>query len=85
MMFPCKKCGLCCRNLDKSPIFDELHNGDGICKYLDGNLCSIYEKRPLLCRVDECYYKYFSSSMTLDEYYKLNLEVCNKFMKEERI
>ena len=82
-MFPCKKCGLCCRNLDKSQLFRQLHNGDGVCKYLKENLCSIYERRPLLCRVDECYYKYFSDKLTLEEYYKLNLEICNKLISGE--
>ena len=82
-MFPCKKCGLCCENLNQSPIFHEFHNGDGICKYLDGNLCSIYETRPLLCRVDECYYAYFSDKISLEEYYKLNIEICNQFKTKE--
>lgn len=54
-MFECDKCGECCRNLNKSSLYDELHDGDGICKYLKGNICSIYDKRPILCRVDESY------------------------------
>lgn len=58
-MFKCDECGECCRNLDKSPLYAELHNGDGICKYLKDNRCSIYENRPLLCRVDECYEEFF--------------------------
>lgn len=36
--------------------FDRLHDGDGVCRFLDGNLCSIYDERPPLCRVDESYY-----------------------------
>lgn len=54
-MFKCDMCGECCRNLDKSPIYDKLHNGDGICIYLNGNLCSIYNDRPLICRVEKAY------------------------------
>jgi Fe-S-cluster containining protein len=27
----------------------ELNRGDGVCKYLINNLCSIYEKRPYFC------------------------------------
>lgn len=81
-MFMCDKCGKCCRNLDKSPIYEELHNGNGICKYLDGKLCSIYENRPLLCRVDESYNKFFKNSMTLEKYYELNYEFCIKFKNE---
>lgn len=81
-MFMCDKCGKCCRNLDKSPIYEEFHNGNGICKYLDGNLCSIYENRPLLCRVDESYNKFFKNTMTLEKYYKINYEFCIKFKNE---
>lgn len=76
-MFECDKCGACCRNLDKSEIYAELDRGDGICMFLLGNLCSIYERRPFICRVDECYEKYFKEIMTIEEYYSKNKEVCN--------
>lgn len=46
-MFECDSCGLCCMNIYKSEIYSELDRGDGVCKYLSGNLCSIYENRPL--------------------------------------
>ena len=49
-MFYCDRCGACCRNLRKSKLYAELDRGDGTCRYLAGNLCSIYENRPLLCR-----------------------------------
>lgn len=75
-MFKCYKCGRCCRNLDKSSVYDEFHNGDGICRYLKGNLCSIYSTRPILCRVDESYELYFKSIMTREKYEKLNHEIC---------
>lgn len=77
-MFQCDKCGECCRHLDLSPIYHSLDRGDGVCKYLDENLCIIYEKRPLLCRVDESYEAYFKDSITKSDYYKLNYENCNK-------
>ena len=80
-MFPCDLCGQCCRHLNLSPLYSQLDNGMGVCKYLEGNLCSIYEQRPLLCRIDECYEKFFRDSMTLDEYYALNLENCKKLKK----
>lgn len=81
MMFPCDKCGACCRNLHLSPLYAELDRGDGVCKYLSGNLCSIYESRPLLCRVDECYEKFFKDVMPLEEYYRLNQEACQLLKK----
>ena len=82
-MFECDMCGECCRNLDLSPVYAELHNGDGICKYLKGNICSIYDNRPLLCRVDESYDVYFSRMMDREEFYLENKKVC-KQLKENR-
>lgn len=76
--YECIKCGLCCRNLEKNNIYEDLHSGDGVCKYLNTktNLCTIYEKRPILCNVDLSYEKYFSKEYTLKEYYKLNYKGC---------
>ena len=42
------------------------------------NLCSIYDNRPLLCRIDDSYDIYFKDIYTKEEYYKLNYEVCKK-------
>lgn len=75
-MFNCNKCGICCRNLDKSDLYSDLHNGNGICKYLQGNLCSIYNDRPLLCKVDECYELFYKNLMNKREYYQLNYKSC---------
>ncbi|MBQ8730432.1 MAG: YkgJ family cysteine cluster protein [Lachnospiraceae bacterium] len=84
-MFKCDMCGECCRNLHKSPIYDELHDGNGICFYLDGNICSIYQDRPLICRVDECYELFFKNDLSYDDYLQLNYESCEilKNQKEE--
>lgn len=82
-MFKCDYCGCCCRNLGKSELYAELDRGDGICKYLRGNLCSIYENRPLLCRVDECYDLYFCKIMERDDYYRLNKIECKKLKNME--
>lgn len=76
-MFKCDMCGECCRNLDKSPLYAALDRGDGVCKYLTGNKCSIYDDRPLLCRVDEGYEAFFKDIISLDEYYRLNYESCD--------
>lgn len=81
MMFYCNKCGACCRNLDKSPLYAELDSGNGTCKYLNGNLCSIYETRPLLCRVDESYNVFYREQIGYDEYCKLNYEACDLLRK----
>ena len=76
MTFPCSQCGACCRHLDLSPLYAALDRGDGICRYLTGNLCSIYENRPLLCRIDEGYTAFFAGKMEKEAYYKRNLEMC---------
>ena len=81
IMFHCDQCGECCRNLDKSPLYKDLDRGDGVCRYLCGNLCSIYETRPLLCRVDACYELFFQELVSRDEFYEMNYRVCRKFKK----
>lgn len=55
-----------------------------MCKYLEGNLCSIYNERPLLCRVDESYQKLFKEKVSYDEYLKLNEYYCEKFKNQRR-
>lgn len=84
-MFHCDKCGACCRNLHKSPMYQSLHDGDGICRYLAGNECSIYEDRPLICRVDESYQVFFQESYSYEEYLQLTHQCCEilKNKKEE--
>ena len=78
MAFQCNKCGECCRQLRRSSLYKELDRGDGICKYLSGNLCGIYKNRPLLCRVDESYDAFFKDVMSLDMYYRLNYTSCKQ-------
>ncbi|MDE7247919.1 MAG: YkgJ family cysteine cluster protein [Lachnospiraceae bacterium] len=82
-MFSCDKCGECCRHLNLSPIYGALDRGDGVCKYLSGNLCTIYDERPLLCRVDESYEVYFKNKIAKKDYYRLNYETCNKIKNRE--
>lgn len=82
-MFKCDKCGECCRNLSLSPNYADLDRGDGVCKYLQGNLCSIYSTRPLKCRIDESYKAFFANSISLEEYYKLNYDACEILKKSK--
>ena len=63
---------------DQQADNSELDRGDGVCRYLVGNLCSIYPSRPLLCRIDESYDYFFKDSMTREEFYRANLQVCSK-------
>ncbi|MGM0410281.1 MAG: YkgJ family cysteine cluster protein [Bacillota bacterium] len=84
--FQCDACGICCTKLDKSKIYQELDRGDGTCIYFDekSRLCNIYENRPLICRVDEMYEKYFKNKFTRKEYNCLNQRNCFKWQKEEK-
>ena len=83
-MFFCDKCGLCCKQVGKSHIYKELDRGDGVCKYFDdkSKLCTIYENRPIFCRVDEMYELCFKKNMTKEEYYNLNYKSCSKFKEK---
>lgn len=83
-MFECDRCGECCRNLDMSPIYSELHDGDGICRHLKGNICSIYSERPLMCRVDESYDDIFKDKLSYSEYLQLNYRYCIELKKKRR-
>lgn len=83
-MFSCEKCGACCRALNDSAIYASLNRGDGVCKYLNGNLCSIYENRPLLCRIDESYELFWKDMMDLEEYYRENYKACQLIKRFER-
>jgi Fe-S-cluster containining protein len=79
--FPCIKCGLCCRALKNVSAATEYNRGDGVCKYLDGNLCSVYTERPLLCNVEGMYQAYFKDSMDEDTFFKMNLNACIEIAK----
>ena len=83
-MFPCDQCGECCRNLKLYALYADLDRGDGVCRYLSGNLCSVYEDRPLLCRVDECYERFFREEMDRQQYYDLNRTVCEQLQQKAR-
>ncbi len=85
-MFPCDKCGLCCQSVSKSPIYKELDRGDGTCRYYDDEkrLCSIYDKRPLLCNVDAYYDTYLKDQMSREAYYQMNLAVCEQLKNAKK-
>lgn len=81
-IFPCSKCGECCRHINLIPQLSEFDRGDGICIHLSGNLCDIYEQRPEICRVDVMYQKYYSEQYSRDTFYRLNMEVCSKLQQK---
>ena len=88
--FPCTGCGGCCRligNILKQDL-SEAHpvfkyaietfpfaaDENGACEKLEGNKCSVYLDRPLLCNVD------LLGSLihpNKEEWYAKNAEACN--------
>lgn len=83
-MFYCDCCGLCCKHIRSSPIYQPLDRGDGVCKYFDDStsLCSIYDHRPIECNIDAMYEMFFKNTMPKDEYYKLNYAACKKIKSD---
>ena len=84
IMFDCSMCGECCRHINLIPELTEFDNGSGVCIYLQGNLCSIYENRPDICNVDVMYEKKFKTKYTKEEFYKVNQDACKEIMKLKR-
>ena len=82
--FPCYGCGMCCRMVDVAEETRPLDRGDGICKHLDTdtNRCTIYEKRPDICRVDK-QYELHGKDKTWPEFIELTLEACDLLNTED--
>jgi len=85
-MFPCTKCGLCCKNLENSEIYASLNRGDGICINfnLATSLCEIYENRPLACRIEASRNIYFPEMEVL-QYLEMNINICHQMQKSSGI
>ncbi|SDW42234.1 hypothetical protein SAMN05421781_1362 [Marinococcus luteus] len=76
--FPCNKCGLCCQNIQHITELQEFDDGTGTCIHLKENECTIYENRPLICRIDDMYEKVFSNRLSKQEYYEQNIIACRE-------
>ncbi len=81
LKFPCDCCGECCRHIGNIPQLKAYDIGNGVCKYLEGNLCTIYETRPEICRVDTMYDRYFSNFYTREDFYRINTAGCAELKK----
>lgn len=84
MSFACTKCGACCKSIAKIAELKEFDKGDGVCSWLnlDTNECQIYAQRPVVCRVDEMFERYFSSIYSKRKFYALNAKACNLLQKK---
>lgn len=82
MSFPCTGCGLCCQQLAEVSALGHLDRGDGTCVHFStASGCTVYETRPLACRIDEGFRVFASDQMTLDDFYHLNADVCNQLQE----
>ena len=76
-MFPCTKCGACCKRAGATGLMPS--KADGSCIYLNtDNTCSVYNKRPDICSIDKMYKKR-QLLMSKKEYYKLSAKICNQY------
>jgi len=86
-MFPCTMCGVCCQHISQIEELKSYDLGNGVCKYFDTDLsiCTIYENRPDICRIDRMYTNKYFEMYTKDEFYKLNAEACNRLQEAHNI
>ena len=82
--FPCTACGQCCCRVHLSEQTQFLDRGDGICRHFDEqtNLCTIYETRPLVCRVEDYYKVYLDEQLEWSEFVEVNLAVCKLLQQD---
>lgn len=83
--FKCSRCGACCKNIGYVEEALHLDRGDGVCKYYsdDKKMCTIYDFRPEICRVDKMY-KRFKNDMSWDKYLDSSYEACDKLREIEK-
>jgi len=82
MPYPCTRCGACCRRLHalRGIVPDAMIADDGSCVHLVGNDCSIYDQRPLVCRIDEVI---DAKGMDKATAYEATATICNAFMDQD--
>lgn len=82
--FKCNRCGICCERLNISPLFADMHDGSGICRYFDRKtrLCTIYRRRPIKCNIELGYERFFRRKMDYDTYLKMNYDACVRIQEQ---
>jgi Fe-S-cluster containining protein len=84
MAFPCIGCGLCCRSVaGRFADFPHPVLADGSCSKFDPvkNQCTIYESRPVMCRVEEGleYSGYQGGKL---RWFNANINACNLLLED---
>ena len=84
--FPCIQCGICCQRVNLAVETHFLDQGDGTCRHYDAanKMCSIYNDRPDICRIDLQFEQRYAHFYTWDEFVELNLTVCRQLIAEEK-
>ncbi len=84
--FPCERCGACCRNVDKAEETRFLDRGNGSCRHYDDGLklCSIYESRPEICRVEHQFVTNYRQLMDWTEFVRLNVVACQALQELDK-
>ena len=75
----CTCCGLCCKKIDSIQLpkqYRYLDRGDGVCRYLCNNLCTIYENRPIICNSEKMYQAYYNKIYDSFEEFEVFLKKC---------
>ena len=49
------------------------------------NMCSIYDSRPSICRVDIMFEKVYFKHYSKEEFYRLNVEACRALQEKELV
>jgi uncharacterized protein len=75
MIYPCTACGACCRNISALASLDR---GDGVCQHYDEvtRLCTVYDERPLVCRIDRYYETRLRHKMPATTFYTIQAYTC---------
>ncbi|MBP3732530.1 MAG: YkgJ family cysteine cluster protein [Bacilli bacterium] len=84
--FKCSACGECCRHI--SHVLPEYDIGNGTCCWLDQstNLCRIYQKRPLICRVKEYWQQILRpEGISWEDWCRENYKACARMKKKTNI
>ncbi len=95
--FSCHGCGACCMmvgDLLKSDdnvnpeyltllkAFPYKADKNGWCEKMDEDLkCSVYEERPLLCRINDTWKALFSKDQKLEDYHAKTTMACKRLME----
>lgn len=96
LKFKCDMCGLCCKKIGTALKNKGIHPGldeaieafpyklvDGKCPKFKRNRCTVYEDRPLICRIDDLYTKYPDLAENREAWHNKQYESCAALKKED--